>query len=75
MSPIAARSITSIATMMPAILAVLLTLTACQGEPQGSVCDDIERDIAKLEAKADRTIGDDYVLSALLRERSERNCE
>ena len=74
-SSIAARSTTIMSTMMPAILAALLALTACQAEPQGSVCDDIKRDIAKLEAKADRTIGDDYVLSALIRERSERNCE
>jgi hypothetical protein len=55
-------------------LGCLTMLGGCQADSQRSVCADIERDISKLESKKDRTVGDDYVLAALIRERSERDC-
>ena len=60
---------------VPAIaLGCLIFLGGCQANSEGSVCADIDRDISRIESKKDRTIGDDYVLGALIREREERGC-
>ena len=68
-------SVTRAARKSGALSAAFLLLAACQAIEEESVCDDLRRDIAKLEAKKQRTTGDDYVLAALIRERSNRNCE